>query len=52
MKNYAGNKKLLTVIQTFFLIFIGFISTSIWLSTFATTETNMLVQGQNTTSIK
>ena len=33
MKNYAGNRTLLNVMQTFFLIFIRFISTSTYLST-------------------
>ena len=52
MKNYAGNRTLLIDIQTFFLIFIGFILTSICLSTFATTRNQYVTSRSNTTSIK
>ena len=56
MNNYVGNRTLLIVLQTFFLIFIGFISTHMFVNSkylhmeTGTNESNSL--GKNTTNMK
>jgi hypothetical protein len=52
MKNYAGNRTLLIDIQAFFLIFIGFILTSICLSASGTTKNQYVTSRSNTIIIK